>query len=204
MVITLEVIKNVIGQFYKGELTTEDFTDLYYDAEVKLFSVKWKEKDYAALRHFVATKGDGTPPLMVNAGKASLPSDFFFVLAAYYRHAGKRTEIEFVNDTQAVHRLAHAYEFPTAEYPIGVVGGATVRFHPDTVKLVTFTYMQFPQPVDYVVDYTTGIPVFNATASTAIKWDTTEIVAMIQFILQSLSIVATQTEINNQLTNPKQ
>ena len=204
MVITLEVIKNVIGQFYKGELTEEDFTDLYYDAEVKLFSLKWAEKNHAALRHFVTTKGDGTPPLNVSSGFATLPSDFFTEIAAFYRHAGKRHRVEFVNDAEAVHRLQHAYEYPTAEYPIAVVGGETVRFHPDTVKLVTFIYYHFPQPIDYIVDYTTGIPVFNATASSSVKWDTPEIVLLIQLILQSLSITANQTEINNQLTNPKQ
>ena len=199
MAINHEIIKNIIGEFYTGELTAEEYCDLFFDAETKVYSVRWAEKDYHSLRHFITNMGDGSPTLTVTGGTAQTPDDFFHELSAYYRYKGAPRKIEFINDHELGHRLAHAYENPTMEYPVAVVYGDTIRFKPDTVKLVTLSYLAWPQETIYSVDYTTGIPVFNEALSSTVKWDIPEVVTIISIILQSLNIQVTQTEIQNKI-----
>lgn len=196
---TLETIKNIVSEFYHGDLIAEDFADLYYDAQLKIFSVRWRDKNMTALRHYLETMGDGTPPLLVTEGTAILPSDYFHQRYAYYMHNNVPRYIEFINDGELARRLTHAYEYPTAEYPVAVIGGTTITFKPSTVRHVVFHYLKFPEQTVYAVDYSKGMAEFDESGSSPVLWDTPEIIDIIGIILQSLNIQANNSEIQNKL-----
>jgi hypothetical protein len=199
MTITLETIKNIIGLYFKGDMLPEEFADMFHDAQLKVFVERWRNNDLDPIVHFVTVMGDGTPALTTVNGFANVPYGFFKERKGFYRYKGVAKNIEFVTDDDLATRLTHAYEFPTADYPVAVVHSDKIRFHPTTVQHVVFTYLQWPQLPVYAVTYDKGLPMFDSASSSEVLWGVPEVVEIIQLMLQSLNIQVNQSEIQKQI-----
>ena len=197
---TSEEVKNIVGLFYTGHMAVGIFETHYNDGELKLFYQKYAEKDYQALRKFKKVMGDGTPPLYVTDGMATIPSDFFAIESAYYRIGIEPIPINFLEDADYDRLIAHKIEYPTPEYPIGNIQPDYIRILPKAVKFVVFSYLTKPTPITYAVTETRGFIEFDGTgASSTVKWDEANAVLLIQNILQSLGIITNQTEIKSKI-----
>jgi len=197
---TYEEVKNIVGLFYAGYMPVKFFETHYNEGELKLFYQKYMEKDLQALRQFKAVMGDGTPPLYVINGTATIPTDFFSFESAYYRNGTELIPINFLEDADYDRLITHKIEYPTDGYPIGNIQSNYIRILPKTIKFVVFSYFTKPTPITYKVTETRGFIEFDNTDNTGtVKWDEANVVLLIQYILQSLGIIINQQEIKSKI-----
>lgn len=197
---THETIINILSLFTVEPLPTELYCDRYHDAQLKLFAVKYGERNDMALRKFKKVMGaNDTMPLIVTAGIAPIPDDYFARKSGWYYYNGDKVQINFVEDYQYDALLTNKTEYPTAEFPIANIQSNYIRFNPTTVNHVTFSYYTKPEVPVYAVTYTQGYAEFDAENSSEVLWTEGDIPALIQLILQSFNINATQTEIKQKL-----
>lgn len=198
---THEDIKNIIGSLYPGHLTVERYQSLYMDAELKLFYRLHTAGRMDALSGFRVVMGDGTDPLHVTQGVAPLPSDYFCSPGGYYMNGTVPTLVNFVEDNEYNRLIAHVYEYPDAKHPIANIQVDSIRVRPTTVKFIVMNYISHPTEPVYATTEDRGFVEFDATGSTAVRWVGPEIVLLIQEILQSLGVIATQSEIQSKIAN---
>jgi hypothetical protein len=197
---THETISNILSLFTDEPLPTELYCDRYHDAQLKLFAARYGERNDMSLRKFKKVMGvNDTMPLIVTAGIAPIPSDYFARQTGWYYYNGERIRINFVEDYQFDALLTNKIEYPTQEFPIANIQSNYIRFNPITVNHVTFSYYTKPEVPVYAVTYTKGYAEFDAENSSEVLWTEGDIPALIQLILQSFNINATQTEISSKI-----
>ena len=197
----LNQIRNIITNFIQRDWVPEQLTSELNYAQLRYFPIAVKmEKD---LHQFKVKKGEGTPPLYVTGGVATIPSDYQEFISMNVPSGGSNYRVRKCDSELFDYLRESPIEFPTSAYPICRFTGTQIQFLPADILYVNFVYYKKP-PIP-VYGYTTshGFLEYNASTSTQLDWDEQDQIAIIQIMLQDLGVIATAEQIRQKQNDSK-
>ena len=190
-------IRDIIVQFSDAGKQPEDFNSLLHWASSELFAMKFAQGDKVALAPFQANRGDGTVPLFVVNGIATLPDDYHGWPEMSVVYDGTYHRVKIVdNKFWNIHK-ASSIEYPDKKYPIARIEENQVRVLPKTTQYIILDYLKKPRVPVFGWTNTNGFVEYDPTTSTELEWEDAQQVEIIVMILSSLGVAVTKEQIND-------
>jgi len=148
------------------------------------------------LRRFKVHMGaTSTMPLTVNtSGDATLPTNYVYPSSLRYKYVSGTVNkpgiaIEVLTDAQLGDRLASSIVMPTKKNPVCVFYNTYIKFYPNDLQFVDFTYLRLPnKPVyAYTVDANDNI-IYDPDNSTDLEWGEENHTRIADMILREMGI----------------
>jgi hypothetical protein len=189
----LNQIRNILVNFTQNEWTPVQLESELHNAQLKFMDLSIKqERD---LFQFKVKKGEGSPPLYVTDGIATIPTDFYYFLSMNVPNLGTYSPVRKCDDELFNYLRNSSIEYPTEEYPICRFIETEIQFLPTSVLYVNFTYYSNPPSPVYGYTLLNGYLEYDSTASVQLDWDETDQAKIIQIVLQDLGVVGTLEQI---------
>ena len=119
--------------------------------------------------------GANATPLSVDDGYATIPDDYYYPLSMVYRWvkdgAIVRRNIDIVDDLEWGNRISDPLTKGTKKNPICNYQATEIRFQPDSILFVDFTYLRMPNEPVFATKYDDGYVQYDAANSTELEWD---------------------------------
>lgn len=155
------------------------------------------------LQPFKVYMGSGTganaTPLPVEDGFAAIPDDYYYHLSMNYKWikngVAHKRPVDEVDDLEWQQRHDNPLTKGTKRNPICNYQATEIRFQPEEIMYVEFTYYRLPNEPNLVMKYSSGYAEYDASNSTELEWDDVNQIDILHKVMSDLGFSMEKAEV---------